>query len=961
MGGQGKSRLALAYCELQKDKADIFWFDASSESSVTKDMAKVARVLDPSFTVVDVEEQARFTRTWLSQSTKPWLVVFDNHDDPDSDIERYMPETKHGLIIITTRHRHDGLAEEKLQIQLRGLTDTDALKLLSEISGKAMHVAEGDDGRNQGLNIIERLGRHALAIAQAGGIIKIRQESLSKYIRRFEREKEKILGELSRKTTTDYRKKSDIKDQKIMVSVFTTLELSWIQLQNTDRLEEARDLLTLLAYFDSRDVSERLLEAYCNHGTATGLFANKVEMQPLQSNGETILNETQRHRLESLPGVFLDNHAGNWDTGDFNEVQDALLCVSLLEVVYRTDDDSCHLALHPVVGDWIRTWTSSSVSLSYSSIATTCIYRRLCEIPWKHNRYVVSLPERLEISSHLKATIRNKKEFFPTSQAIPTLGLPAADIGRPELYFGRLTDDNGQDEESEIWFRQSLHLREKEGALGPDHPDTLTSIDSLVQSLSRQGKYAEAEQTHHLNLEKRTQILGQNHPDTLTSMNNLAEALYRRAKWPESEKIHKQALKLRETVLGPGDPDTLTSMTNLADVFRDKGEYPKAEKIYRKALAIAKKTRPEHPDTLSTMSSLATVLNDHGQYNEAEKLHRETLLLRERVMGAKHPDTLTSSSKLATVLDRLGRDTEAEHLHRQTLETRMEVLGAEHPNTATSMSNLASVLSKLGKYHEAEELRLQTLMLDRKLLGSEHPHTLTGMSHLATVLSSQGKYSEAEKMRRELLDLDRKVLGLEHPDTLSSQSHLAIILGYQGKLEGAKELHQKTLDARRRVLRLNHPYTLASACSLASILNRQKMYETAEELHRKTLSLREANLPSEHPDILISKAELATNLCDQAKYTEAERIHSETLILREKKLGVEHPDTLKSIQRLAQLFQRQGSYEQSSALFQRACNGYNKIFGADHPITSECLAQFRSMKGKRKLPVDYTPREADIA
>ncbi len=42
--------------------------------------------------------------------------------------------------------------------------------------------------------------------------------------------------------------------------------------------------------------------------------------------------------------------------------------------------------------------------------------------------------------------------------------------------------------------RQALVLKEK--VLGPEHPDTLTSLNNLGAVLDRQGKYEEAEKMH---------------------------------------------------------------------------------------------------------------------------------------------------------------------------------------------------------------------------------------------------------------------------------------------------------------------------------------------------------------------------------------------------------------------------------------------------------------------------------
>jgi tetratricopeptide (TPR) repeat protein len=119
--------------------------------------------------------------------------------------------------------------------------------------------------------------------------------------------------------------------------------------------------------------------------------------------------------------------------------------------------------------------------------------------------------------------------------------------------------------------------------LGKEHPDTLTSMNNLANSLRRQGKYAEAEALDRQTLQLMETVLGKEHPDTLTSMNNLANSLRRQGKYAEAEALDRQTLQLRETVLGKEHPDTLISMSNLAISLRQQRKYAEAEAIYRRA------------------------------------------------------------------------------------------------------------------------------------------------------------------------------------------------------------------------------------------------------------------------------------------------------------------------------------------------------------------------------------------
>jgi Tetratricopeptide repeat len=68
-------------------------------------------------------------------------------------------------------------------------------------------------------------------------------------------------------------------------------------------------------------------------------------------------------------------------------------------------------------------------------------------------------------------------------------------------------------------------------------------------------------------MEARKTVLGPEHPDTLTSMNNLAATYGNQGRWPEAEKLNVQVMEARKTVLGPEHSDTLTSMGNLTVAY----------------------------------------------------------------------------------------------------------------------------------------------------------------------------------------------------------------------------------------------------------------------------------------------------------------------------------------------------------------------------------------------------------
>ncbi|RFU27453.1 hypothetical protein B7463_g8883, partial [Scytalidium lignicola] len=100
-------------------------------------------------------------------------------------------------------------------------------------------------------------------------------------------------------------------------------------------------------------------------------------------------------------------------------------------------------------------------------------------------------------------------------------------------------------------------------------------LRSIGHCLYISGKYSEAEPIYRQTLALRKKVLGPEHPNTLMSMNNLAMLLDSQGKYDEAEPIFRQTLALSEKVLGPEHPNTLNSMNNLAALAtRRQGKIP---------------------------------------------------------------------------------------------------------------------------------------------------------------------------------------------------------------------------------------------------------------------------------------------------------------------------------------------------------------------------------------------------
>ncbi len=487
--------------------------------------------------------------------------------------------------------------------------------------------------------------------------------------------------------------------------------------------------------------------------------------------------------------------------------------------------------------------------------------------------------------------------------------------------------------------------------LGPDHTDTLTSVNNLAELYRAQGRHSEAEPLFKRALTARERLLGPEHPQTLISVNALASLYQAQGRYSEAEQLYRRALAARERVLGPEHADTLMSVNDLALLYKAQGRYALAEPLYKRALAGCERTLgQEHTQTLITAGNLASLYQTLSRYVEAEPLEKRVLAVRERVLGPDHPDTLMSVNNLAELYREQGRYSEAEPLHKRALTAFERTLGPDHPNTLTSASNLALLYYQQGRYNEAEQLYKRGLAALERVLGPDHPSTLTSVNSLAGLYQDQGRYAEAEQLLKRALKARERVLGPEHPDALGSVNNLANLYAHEGRYSDAEPLYRRVLAVRERVLGPEHADTLTGLNNLALLYKSQGRYAQAEPLYKRALEGCERVLGPEHPLTILSMGNLASFYVDQGRFAQAEPLDKRALAVRERVLGPDHPDTLTSVNNLAELYRVQGRYDEAEPLYKRALATLERVLGPDHPdtlISVNNLALFYNTQGRR--------------
>ena len=412
-------------------------------------------------------------------------------------------------------------------------------------------------------------------------------------------------------------------------------------------------------------------------------------------------------------------------------------------------------------------------------------------------------------------------------------------------------------------FREAIPLQEKvldyhRAASGPQHPDTLGSMNNLALSYAAVGRLDQAIKLLEEVLTYRRKVPGPEHPDTLMAMNNLAASYALAGHRDEAINLQEEVLALRRKVHGPEHPDTLDALNNLALSYAAVGRWDRALKLQVEVLELRRKVLgTEHPDTLGAMDNLANFYFAADRRDEALKLREEVLQLHRKVNGPEHHDTLTAMNNLALSYFEVGRWNEALKLRQEVLQLCRKVLDPEHPDTLGAMTNLAISLGAAGRLAEAIELQQESLAIIRQVLPPGHPLLATALGRMAHLYDQAGRAAEALKLREEVLQLLREVNGPEHPDTLAAMNNLALSYFDADRRDEALKLREEVLPLFRKVLGPVHPDTLKAMLNLALSCTAADRHAEALKLMEEVLQFSRKVLGPEHPDTLIAMGKLA--------------------------------------------------------------------------------------------------------
>ncbi|KAJ5947785.1 Disease resistance protein [Penicillium verhagenii] len=280
LGGIGKTQLAIAYIKRNRSHySAAIWLNARDETALKQSLARTAEWIlrhHPSLVYIaaalesqDLDETVKAARRWLDDPMNDrWLIVYDNYDNPLSgnrtekgtsytssveagiysdddenlvkafDLQKFLPETDHGAIIVTTRSSIVKLGQT---LHLRKLEDiNDSLEVLASVSGR-----ENLRQDPAATDLARKLDGFPLALATAGAYLEQVSISCTEYLQLYRESWQQLHEETPQLAAYDQ-------------TLYSTWNLSYRYIQQQSPI--AAMLLRQWAYFASGDLWYELLE-----------------------------------------------------------------------------------------------------------------------------------------------------------------------------------------------------------------------------------------------------------------------------------------------------------------------------------------------------------------------------------------------------------------------------------------------------------------------------------------------------------------------------------------------------------------------------------------------------------------------------------------------------------------------------------------------------------------------------
>jgi len=660
LGACGKTQIAVIIAESLWRSGTIdalIWISAANRASVLSGYVQASAAafgIEPAGTAESVA--ARLV-SWLGATSKQWLVVLDDLQDPP-DLDGLWPQGASGRVLVTGSQSSLASGRRGIQAVPVGFFSVrEALNCLTE------RLSVNPAQRQGAIDLIEALGREPLALAQAASVVANSTLACRDYRDYFARRRQQI----------------GVAAGEVPSAAAVTWTLSLGQAESLLPGASVRLMLVLVALLDGHGIpgaifSTPAVAAYL--GSAVTPFSPAVDPKPawdallaIERAGLITVN-----RAVAPPTILMNS---------------ALQAAIRLAAPTNVQEPAARAAAAALLEIWPadepEPWTAASLRLNAASL-----HDAAPDVLWADGCHPLLLRAGLSLDDARLAgpAVEYWRDLSARCDTKLMPGHPDALVVAAHLAAAYLAA--GYAGEAVHWYQRVLAERGRE--LAPGHPAIIAARVSLARALVMAGEPADAVTVLQRAVGECEQFRGPGHPDTLSARDELA-AGYQAARDPAAAiKLLSRNLSDRERLQGPRDAETMATRDRLAAAYLAEGKVKDAISHYKRSLSDREKVFGRgQPETLATAGNLAAAYQAAGRMPSAIQLAEQCCADSERLLGADHTDTLARLANLAHLYYAVGRVGDAVTLLRDTSARCEHVLPYGDPLIQAIQQSLANI------------------------------------------------------------------------------------------------------------------------------------------------------------------------------------------------------------------------------------------------------------------------------
>ena len=550
-------------------------------------------------------------KRWLTNLAEDWLLIIDNADDPSLDVSQYLPTGCRGSVVITTRNRDCSVHATVGSCEIGQMGREEAISLLLRASGEE----EADTSlRFRALPVVETLWSLALAIIQAGAVIRQKLYTFEEYCSAYKTRRKELLRLQPVQASSDYK-----------FTVYTTWEVSKESIRaianrrNTTQVASqtatnALDLLTFFGFCHFDDIWEELFKVAWN------MFPNQADYLWWRSNLLPILRE---------------DRPPDWDPLPFRQAMSLLSSYSLIQW------SDHRVSLHPLVHSWIRDSLDEEVQLRQwtSSLSTLAMM----------NDEAQSYSYYRRLMPHIQACLGVRDLKYVLTE--DPVAIERACIAR---YLLHVYGSCFQTEELVLLSETAMEYARK--AIGDEHDLTWKFADYNAFAHNNLQQYQKTIDKLDMRVALVLSSSGAVTQGVAGAINRLMFAYIRLERTKQALEFGEKLVPICIDTLGENHRMTCDVMQHLAEIYFKIGRKKEAVELCEKVLERQKTFRRDDDLTLlRSKHSLAGMYIGTGRYHEAVDMLRQVVEKRKLVLADDHVRTLASQVELARAYGRLGQ------------------------------------------------------------------------------------------------------------------------------------------------------------------------------------------------------------------------------------------------------------------------------------------------------------------